>query len=105
MGQEELYYYQDLDFFSNPSVGSLSNLPLFHPGRLYMYIMYNVPSLLMPWAYLSIYRFRKNDMPNVVSENVRIVRRKINIVSTSYNMAVWLAELLCTALVSSPYLM
>ena len=98
MGQEEQFFYDIPFFLEQPRGGPLNKLPIWHPVRLYLVILYNVYIFVVPIAYIKIFRFRKLDT-SVVSEQAQLFRKRRNIVSTWYNMAVWLVEGVVTILV------
>ena len=100
MGREEEFFYNIPFFLEQPRGGPLNNLSIWHPVRLYLVVIYNVYIVVVPIAYIKIFRFRKLDS-SVISEEVKLFRKRRNIVSTWYNMAVWLAEGVVTILVRS----
>ena len=100
MGKEEGYFYNIPSFLEEPLGGPLTKLPIWNPFRLVMIIFYNVYLFVVPFAYIKIFMFRKNNMNTKISEEHRLFWKRRNIVSTWYNMAVWLAEGVFTILVS-----
>ena len=98
MGWEEQFFYDIPFFLEQPRGGPLNNLSIWHPVRLYLVVIYNVYIVVVPIAYIKIFRFRTLNT-SVVSEQARIFQKRRNIVSTWYNMAVWLVEGVVTILI------
>ena len=100
MGRMEQFLYNIPFFFEKPKGGPLYNLSILHPVRLYLVCHYNIYIFIVRYVYIKIFKFRSNDQ-SAVSEAAKLDRKRRNIVSTGYNMAVWMAEGIVTILVST----
>ena len=73
------------------------SLPIWHPFRLIILILFDSYLVLVPIAYLKIFIFRKNLK---IQKSNYTSHKKRNIVSTGYNMTVWIVEGIVSLLVS-----
>ena len=102
MGRVEQFFYSIPFFFEQPKGGPLNNLAIWHPARLYLILLYNSYVFIVPYVYIKIFEFRRNDK-SAISEDSKLHRKKRNVVSTGYNMAVWLGEGVVTILVKTNF--
>ena len=96
MGRAEQYLYSIPFFHDEKPGGHLNILPVSHPYRLSLYFLYYIYLVLVPYVYIKIYRFRKKNSQPGISEKERMFRKKRNIVSFRYNIAIYLMEGLAT---------
>ena len=101
MGKEEQYYFNIAFFLDEPIGGPLYKLPVWHPYRLVIMCLYYFYIVLVPYAYIKIFMFRKNQRTKGLAEKDNMTWKRRNIVSTGYNMVVWLVEGLVMLMVSS----
>ena len=86
------------------SVGGYWNdLPVWHPFRVTQICLLLSYLLLVPVAYWKIFYFLKNMMGTGLAERIINKRKKRNIVSSSYNFAVWLADGFAIVMVSTNF--
>ena len=89
MGKEEQYFFNIPFFLEETAGGPLYKLPLWHPFRLIALFLFDINLFIVPYAYIKIFNFRKN-LRMIQHHGPHWKRR--NIVSTGYNMAIWLVE-------------
>ena len=89
MGKEEQYFFNLPDFLDESTGGPMYSLPIWHPFRLVILFLFDSYLVLVPYAYLKIFLFRKN-LKMKKSNHSSLKKR--NIVSTGYNMTVWIVE-------------
>jgi hypothetical protein len=99
MGTEERFLYNIPSFMEESVGGVWNNLPIWHPIRVAQMLWIFLSVVLVSVAYLQIFYFRKNMKATGLSERVIKKRKRRNIVSTSYNFAVWLADGLAIVMV------
>ena len=100
MGKEEQYFFNIPDFLDESTGGPMYSLPIWHPFRLIILILFDSYLVLVPIAYLKIFIFRKNLK---IQKSNYTSHKKRNIVSTGYNMTVWIVEGIVSLLVSVAY--
>ena len=93
MGKEEQFYF-NIPFFLDESDawGTYNRLPIWNPYRLINLLLFFLSFFLAPYAYLRIFYFRKKLRGEGLNEKEKLRRKKKNLVSTGYNMAIWLFE-------------
>lgn len=69
-------------------------LSLFHPFHLLSILTFFSHTLLVPLGYILIYAFRRNQNTETIglNESSRIARKNRNIVTTKFNLLIWLSE-------------
>ena len=100
MGKEETFFF-NIPFFLEERVGSGHiMLPFWHPLHLIFCFIYTCYIFIVPFVYMKIFRFRGKRGVTGISEEQKLFWKRRNIVSTWYNMAVWLSEGIVSILVS-----
>ena len=99
MGRADYYYSQQ-----ESSIRLVWLLPLYHPFHLVSILAFFCYALLVPLGYFEIYRFRKQQDARVMglSNLSRKVRIKKNLVTTQFNMIIWICEVLSGFLIFLP---
>ena len=92
MGQEEQFFFNIPFFFEESNGVDSSQMPIWHPFRLTRFFIFSFSMFIAPYAYVNIFLFRKNQNQCGLSETEKTSRKRRNIVSTGYNLAIWLAE-------------
>ena len=96
-GKEEQYFFNVPDFLEESSGGPMYGLPVWHPFRVFILLLFDSYLVLVPFAYLRIFLFRRKLK---TKQNNETILKKRNIVSTGYNMSVWIVEGFVTLMVS-----
>ena len=103
MGRAEQYLF-NIPFFLDEKVGGhFTVLPVTHPFRLSLYFFYCIYLAVVPYAYIQIYKFRRKNTQPGISEREKMFRKKRNIVSFRYNIAIYFIECFATIMVHALY--
>ena len=91
-GKEELFHEE----FKNFDIGIklVWLLPIYHPFQLISIFAFFAFTFIVPAGYICIYRFRKQQVNSVrgLAEFNRVYRKKSNLVTTKYNLIIWIIE-------------
>ena len=121
-GKEEVFKYDLTDFYNVKSAGALTNLEMFSVSRyilsrtiffesnqiiyylhrILLTIIYTLYIFVVPFCYIRVYIFRRNHVsPGTGKSHQDRVehQRKRNHVTFSYNMVIWLIEVVSTIIV------
>ena len=90
LGKEEVFYSK----YEDTGVRLLWLLPLYHPFHLLSILAFFSYIFLVPVGYFCIYTFRKrlDSETRGLSERSRKVRKTRNLVTTRYNLLIWICE-------------
>ena len=79
-------------------------LPLHHPFHILSISAFFGYMFIVPIGYLTIYVFRKKHDASLqgLTESTQLARKSKNLVTTRYNLLIWICELLCGLVVFIP---
>ena len=92
VGKEDIFHEE----FKNFDIGLklVWLLPIYHPFQLISILAFFAFIFIVPIGYICIYRFRQQQVKSVkgLAEMNRFYRKKSNLVTTKYNLIIWITE-------------
>ena len=95
VGRVFQYHFDVQDFlFDGREKGIVWILPFFHPVRVLCNLMFYSYIIIVPVGYFKIYSFTRNQATTVIglNESSRLRRKRLNIVTTRFNLIIWILE-------------
>ena len=94
IGREDFFFEEFKNF--NIGVKLVWLLPIYHPFQLLSILAFFAFTFFVPIGYICIYRFRKQMNANLkgLNENKINFRKRSNLVTTKYNLIIWVIEAL-----------
>ena len=92
LGKEEVFYSK----YEDTGVRLVWLLPIYHPFHLLSILAFFSYIFLVPVGYFHIYKFRKrlDSETRGLSERSRQVRKTKNLVTTQFNLLIWIFEVI-----------